>query len=249
MNSLMPFTLLSDVKPFKCGWKKAYLESKGRLLPVGVWRNIQNFALSHATGIYRPTEDSYKMSFVHNTTITRSNNVKEDIFLSLVDFQFVMSGSLQPCFLIDVITQVVELGELERIQIPCCLWGKYAEIMYEGCTQNEDGMTVCLIRFAKIGRCRGEIQLCNVFEAFDIVINPPIAEADAFKELLTLHLIVKDDTGEARLMLLDMLEDHDDLPDAIIQIGCKTSLSESMLTRITLFMVPGFTRLEGSIKI
>ncbi|KAL0649933.1 hypothetical protein Bca4012_092624 [Brassica carinata] len=45
------------------------------------------------------------------------------------------------------------------------------------------------------------------------------------------------------------LEDHDDLPEAIIQIGCKTSLSESMLTRITLFMVPGFTRLEGSIKI
>ncbi|KAH0862699.1 hypothetical protein HID58_079910 [Brassica napus] len=172
------------------------------------------------------------MSFVHNTTITRSYNVNEDIFLSLVDFQFVMSGSLQPCFLIDVITQVVELGELERIQIPCCLWGKYAEII-----------------FAKIGRCRGEIQLCNVFEAFDIVINPPIAEADAFKELLTLHLIVKDDTGEARLMLLDMLEDHDDLPEAIIQIGCKTSLSESMLTRITLFMVPGFTRLEGSIKI
>ncbi|KAL0733979.1 hypothetical protein Bca4012_010189 [Brassica carinata] len=154
MSSLMPFTLLSEVKPFKCGWKvqvkvlhswkqynsvsretlemilsderrckihasckKAYLESKGRLLPVGAGRNIQNFSLSPATGMYRSTEHSYKMSFVHNTTITRSNHVNEDTFLSLVDFQLVMSGSLQQCFLIDVIGQVVELRDLETIQV------------------------------------------------------------------------------------------------------------------------------------
>lgn len=29
----------------------------------------------------------------------------------------------------------------------------------------------------------GEIQVCNAFEASDIIINPRIAEADGFKEL------------------------------------------------------------------
>ncbi|KAL0898753.1 hypothetical protein Bca101_082714 [Brassica carinata] len=286
MNSLMPFTLLSDVKPFKCGWKihvkvshkymiflrlnrditnlhrfvyehvtgmqdscfvqEGVLGKQGKAFTSWSVENIQNFSLSRATGM--PTEHSYKMAFVHNTTITRSNHVNEDMFLSLVDFQLVMSGSLQQCFLIDVLCQVVELEELETIQvsgkprrklefhlrdindskIPCCLWGNYAEILYEGCTQNKDGMT--------------EIQVCNAFEASEIVINPPIAEVGAFKELFKVHLMVKDDTGEERLMLLDMvarglisesatellngsfdeLEDPDDLPEAISQIVGKT---------------------------
>ncbi|KAH0884210.1 hypothetical protein HID58_060306 [Brassica napus] len=56
------------------------------------------------------------MCFVHNTTISISNHVNDDMFLSLVDFQLVMSETLQACFLIDVVGEVVELGELETIQ-------------------------------------------------------------------------------------------------------------------------------------
>ncbi|KAL0731006.1 hypothetical protein Bca4012_027100 [Brassica carinata] len=61
------------------------------------------------------------MSFLHNTTITRSNHVNDDMFLSLVNFQLVMSGSLLSYFIIGSKTinylYVVELGELETI--PC----------------------------------------------------------------------------------------------------------------------------------
>uniref|UniRef100_A0A0D2ZQK8 Replication protein A 70 kDa DNA-binding subunit B/D first OB fold domain-containing protein n=1 Tax=Brassica oleracea var. oleracea TaxID=109376 RepID=A0A0D2ZQK8_BRAOL len=144
MSSIMQVTSLKDVKPFKSGWKvhvkvlhtwkqynavhgdtleivlsddNTYMESKGRLLPVGAWRWIQNFSLSPANGCYRSTDHSYKMSFVQNRTITRSPLVNEDMFLSLVDFQSVLSGSLNPNFLIDVIGQVMELGDLETIQV------------------------------------------------------------------------------------------------------------------------------------
>nr|VDD08967.1 unnamed protein product [Brassica oleracea] len=40
----------------------------------------------------------------------------ERICFDLVDFQLVMSETLQACFLIDVVGEVVELGELETIQ-------------------------------------------------------------------------------------------------------------------------------------
>ncbi|CAN6883421.1 unnamed protein product [Brassica oleracea] len=192
-------------KKIHASCKKTYMESKGRLLPVGAWRWIQNFSLSPANGCYRSTDHSYKMSFVQNRTITKSPLVNEDMFLSLVDFQSVLSGSLNPNFLIDVIGQVMELGDLETIQVvgkprrkveftlrdindssvPCCLWGKISEVLYEGCSKEEEGKPICLIRFAKIGRYRGELQITNAFEASQLLINPSIPETDAFKQILT----------------------------------------------------------------
>ncbi|KAF8087310.1 hypothetical protein N665_0591s0014 [Sinapis alba] len=226
----MQVTSLKDVKPFKNGWKvhvkvlhtwklynavhgdtlefvlsdengykmhasckKTYIESKGHL-PVGAWRHIQNFSL---------IDHSYKMSIVQNTTITRSPLVNKDIFLSLIDFQSVLGGSLKTSFLIDVIGQVMELGELENIQcsgkprrkveftlrdindsrVTCCPWGKFTEILYESCSKDEEGMTICLIRFGKIGRFRGELQITNAFKALQVLINPEIPETGAFKEM------------------------------------------------------------------
>ncbi|CAN6849109.1 unnamed protein product [Brassica oleracea] len=183
--------------------KRTYMESKGRLLPVGAWRHIQNFTLSPSTGMYRATDHPFKMSIIQNTAITRSPLINEGMFLSLVDFQTVLGGSLKTCLLIDVIGQVVDLGDLETIQVsgkprmkveftlrdmndalvPCCLWGKFAEILYEGCSKDEEGKPICLIRFAKIGRFRGELQITNAFEASLLLINPDIAETAAFKQM------------------------------------------------------------------
>lgn len=57
-----------------------------RVLPVGAWSNIQIFPLSPATWMHRSTEHSYKNSFVHNTTFTRSNHVNDEMFLSFGRF-------------------------------------------------------------------------------------------------------------------------------------------------------------------
>ncbi|CAH8315952.1 unnamed protein product [Eruca vesicaria subsp. sativa] len=42
------------------------MENKGHLLPVEAWRHIQNYSLCPATGSYRETDHSYKMSIVNN---------------------------------------------------------------------------------------------------------------------------------------------------------------------------------------
>ncbi|KAG2270619.1 hypothetical protein Bca52824_065174 [Brassica carinata] len=165
MSSIMQVTSLKDVKPFKSGWKV-------HVKVLHTWKQY---------------------NAVHGDTL--------EIVLS--DDNSVLSGSLNPNFLIDVIGQVMELGDLETIQVvgkprrkveftlrdindssvPCCLWGKISEVLYEGCSKEEEGKPICLIRFAKIGRYRGELQITNAFEASQLLINPSIPETDAFKQI------------------------------------------------------------------
>ncbi|CAN7048815.1 unnamed protein product [Brassica oleracea var. botrytis] len=211
MSTAMKVTPLKDVKPYKSRWKvhvkvlhswKQYNPVHGDTLEM-VLSDEANFTLSPSTGMYRATDHPFKMSIIQNTAITRSPLINEDMFLSLVDFKTVLDGSLKTCLLIDVIGQVLDLGDLETIQVsgkprmkveftlrdmndarvPCCLWGKFAEILYEGCSKDEEGKPICLIRFAKIGRFRGELQITNAFEASLLLINPDIAETAAFKQM------------------------------------------------------------------
>ncbi|KAF2559722.1 hypothetical protein F2Q68_00014276 [Brassica cretica] len=72
--------------------KRTYTESKGRLLPVGAWRHVQNFTLSPSTGMYRATDHPFKMSIIQNTAITRSPLINEDMFLSLERLDYSLTG-------------------------------------------------------------------------------------------------------------------------------------------------------------
>lgn len=58
------------------------------------------FNLTPATSSYRSIYHSYKMVFVQNTVITRSNHMSYDLYLSLVDFQTVFIGSRNDSFLV-----------------------------------------------------------------------------------------------------------------------------------------------------
>ncbi|KAL0660953.1 hypothetical protein Bca4012_097790 [Brassica carinata] len=45
-------------------------------------------------------------------------------------------------------------------------------------------MVTMLLRFAKLGRFRGELHISNAFDASQMIINPSIPEAEAFTELI-----------------------------------------------------------------
>lgn len=77
-----------------------YIERKGRILPVGARRNIHDFNLTPARGSYRSTDHAYKMVFVQTTASNRSNHINDDLYLSLVDFQTILSRSLDEIFLV-----------------------------------------------------------------------------------------------------------------------------------------------------
>ncbi|WZZ86926.1 hypothetical protein YC2023_115505 [Brassica napus] len=65
-------------------------------------------------------------------------------------------------------------------------------------------MVICLLRFAKIGQYRGEVQISNAYDASQMFVNPEIQEADEFKQRLPVHI------GEERVcgVLLRSLNQH-----------------------------------------
>ncbi|KAF8052784.1 hypothetical protein N665_1505s0008 [Sinapis alba] len=197
--------ILSDANGTKihASCKKTYMGQLASKVPVGKWINIDHFGLTGAGRTYRTTNNVYRMNFVHNTSITPSTLHIEDNFLDLVDFDSILRGKPDINILIDVIGQVLDFGDLETIhctggkerkkleftlrdisdeRLPCCLWGTYAENVYTACQEAEDGFIVCLLRFAKIGNFRGEVQISNAYDASQIFINPDIAEAKAFQQ-------------------------------------------------------------------
>ncbi|KAH0905320.1 hypothetical protein HID58_014601, partial [Brassica napus] len=74
-------------------------------------------------------------------------------------------------------------------RVPCCLWGKFAEILYEGCSKDEEGKPICLIRFAKIGRFRGIslFQYSNDFIIKFVDEVKPLAICEGRDEILDLE--------------------------------------------------------------
>ncbi|KAF8112810.1 hypothetical protein N665_0061s0019 [Sinapis alba] len=162
----MEFKFLDAIRAHKPDWrvqvkgtkiqascKKMYFDQLTNKVPVGMWRNIEKFSLTPAGGSYRATKHRYKMNFIHTTEIT------------LVDFKSIQSGKVETNFLIDVIGQVSELGNLETVQ---CSGKERKKIVFA--LINLDGRRISCY----------EVQISNSFDASQLFFNPPIMEAEAF---------------------------------------------------------------------
>ncbi|RID67944.1 hypothetical protein BRARA_C00144 [Brassica rapa] len=208
--------VLSDKKGCKihATCKKNYLKSLGEECKVGEWKTLYNFQVSAAGKHYRPTQHTYKITFINQTVIKPSDYQNDDMFLSLAEFDSVMSEKLDNDILIDIVGQAIEVSEIQSIQcgqkvkkkiefqlrdirlsnpnmfffgiydqrISCCLWGTFAEDMESHREEAQFGVLVCLIRFAKIGAFRGNLQISNSFDSSQLVFNPNINEAKELRE-------------------------------------------------------------------
>ncbi|CAH8357917.1 unnamed protein product [Eruca vesicaria subsp. sativa] len=183
--------------------KHSYMKSLGSKCVVGEWKNITNFAVTDAKGHYRPTKHAKKITFINFTKISECDYHNKDMYLSLMEFETVLSGKANSDFLIDVIGQALDVGELQIIQrqngaslkkieftlrnlnderLACCLWGKFAEMMEPYGEESQMGVVVCMIRFAKIGSFKGILQISSAYDTSEVVINPAIQEAYDLKE-------------------------------------------------------------------
>nr|VDC98607.1 unnamed protein product [Brassica oleracea] len=82
--------------------------------------------MQHVKGLTLKVREGFLRSYLENgfnqnTFITRSNHVNDELYLNLTDFQSVLSGTLDENFLIDVLGQVIDCGDVENIQ---CTGGK-----------------------------------------------------------------------------------------------------------------------------
>ncbi|KAF2552164.1 hypothetical protein F2Q68_00034077 [Brassica cretica] len=187
--------------------KKNYLKSLGEQCKAGEWKTLYNFQVSATGKHYRPTQHMYKITFINQTVIKPSEFQNDDMFLSLANFDSIMSGKLDNDILIDIIGQAIEIGEIQTLQcggkekkkiefqlrdisderIPCCLWGKFAEDMESHREEAQFGFVVCLIRFAKIEAFRGNLQISNGYDSSQLVFNANIKEAEELREAYKFH--------------------------------------------------------------
>ncbi|KAF3548174.1 hypothetical protein DY000_02002858 [Brassica cretica] len=129
--------------------------------------------------------------------------------------------SLEPVKTVQVKGQdrkLLSFSVVRNLHVVC--GGKYAEQLEEYVEREQP--LICLIRFAKIGFYRGEVQITNAFDASIVYLDPTMEEALQFKEKLLedelplaviekkwvkerfkLHLIVRDDTETCKLILLN----------------------------------------------
>ncbi|CAF2310473.1 unnamed protein product [Brassica napus] len=100
-----------------CTCKRTYIQRTQRDLRLGEWHMIDVFSLSNATGQYRTTNHTYKMSIIEDTKISKSPYVCDDKFFRFADFEEIGNGTLKTHFLIDVIGQVTSLRDIQTVQV------------------------------------------------------------------------------------------------------------------------------------
>ncbi|KAG2241697.1 hypothetical protein Bca52824_090270 [Brassica carinata] len=173
-----------------CTCKRLFL-ARVKRLQVGEWRFHENFSFTPTTGKYRPTSHKFKLSITGNSNVNSSLK-NDDDFLTLTPFQAIINGSVDSKFLIDVIGQATDIGDIEVVpvlgkdkknleltltdtcdqHIACSLWGRFAEQVFSAYKVGKSANFLCLLRFAKINVYKGQIQITNAFEASTMVINP-----------------------------------------------------------------------------
>ncbi|XP_013632716.1 PREDICTED: uncharacterized protein LOC106338236 [Brassica oleracea var. oleracea] len=141
------------------------------------------------------------MTITGETVFSKSDFSDDNPFLSLASYSVFGDPKLKTMFLIDIIGEVFELGQIQTVQVHdkdrketsvsdagldvvCCLWGKYAEQFEEYIEGGNDQMLICLIRFAKNNIFRGSVQITNGFDASIVTLNPTMQEAIDFKQKL-----------------------------------------------------------------
>ncbi|KAH0870163.1 hypothetical protein HID58_077185, partial [Brassica napus] len=198
------------------------------------------------------------MSILSNSNVTNSTLKDEDNFLSLTSFTEIMNGSLDSNFLIDVIGQPIDIGDIQVVpvqgketkkleftltdtedhHIACCLWGQFAEHMlyaYKVAQVNKNFL--CLLRFAKINVYKGQVQITNAFDSSTIEINPPGFDVQDYLQVTSLlsQLVVMSlqNIKEANANLINALSDRSSGQVSLVSMESEenTCLSSTPLSK------------------
>ncbi|XP_020885137.1 uncharacterized protein LOC9316836 [Arabidopsis lyrata subsp. lyrata] len=194
----------ADGNKIQAGIKKEHLQKLQRNITKGEWRIFDEFSVKKATGMYRPTTHNYRIVFEYSTVISPSEKISESIWLDLVPFNSVLSGTLDQNKLVDIIGQLVNVGEIQSVDVkgkptkkidfqlrdtddnrlPCSLWGRFADQISKVSKDSIGGQVICLIRWAKLCHYKEIRSISNSFDASDVLINPVLTEVDDFRQML-----------------------------------------------------------------
>ncbi|CAD5332983.1 unnamed protein product [Arabidopsis thaliana] len=95
--------------------KKSLVNMYERHIALDQWRVIENFSLGQVRGHFRVTDHQFKMSFISHTFVSPCVSIFDDPYLALPTFQSIIVGELNPCYLIDVLGQVVNVENIDNM--------------------------------------------------------------------------------------------------------------------------------------
>ncbi|XP_010468583.2 PREDICTED: uncharacterized protein LOC104748676 [Camelina sativa] len=180
------------------------------------------------------------MTFMAQTVVDRIESISDDPYLSLSRFDSVLSGNLNPNFLIDIIGQVVNVGEMQTIdvnnkpthkidfelrdesdvRITCTLWASFADQIYAACQEVDVHRVICLLRFANIRLYNDVRTISNAFHASQLIINPDYVEVIEFMGKLPndgLALTILEGNPNRELQLANNREFYQQFPSRTIK--------------------------------
>ncbi|KAG2258914.1 hypothetical protein Bca52824_078208 [Brassica carinata] len=97
--------------------KRTLMYRVQRDIQLGERRELENFKISATGGQNRPSKFQYKLTVIGDTKIKPTDYRDENQFLSLASYEEIVTGKLKTFFLIDVMGQVVDLGEVVICQL------------------------------------------------------------------------------------------------------------------------------------
>ncbi|XP_056853637.1 uncharacterized protein LOC130511652 [Raphanus sativus] len=72
------------------------LMSLGSKCVIGEWKTIENMSVTAAKNNWRVSNHKYKITFIGQTKITNCDIENDDMFHSLMEFDTILSGTMQP---------------------------------------------------------------------------------------------------------------------------------------------------------
>ncbi|XP_024004784.1 uncharacterized protein LOC112081945 [Eutrema salsugineum] len=98
--------------------KNQFIKKFENLLEERTTKIITNFQVTHNGGKFRTTSHVYKIQFAATTSVRPSEDLDATILgLKFVNFTDIHDGKLNPDFLIDIVGQIVSIGEVEILNV------------------------------------------------------------------------------------------------------------------------------------
>ncbi|KAG2252588.1 hypothetical protein Bca52824_082724 [Brassica carinata] len=188
-------------------------------LEEGYSKIFINFSLSQACGSYRLTKHPYKIWFQATTRIRLCDDLPYRLTgFTHVNFREILDGTLSPEYLIDIVSQIVEVTHVEivslngkdtekmslllkneeDVRIPLVVWGKVALDLSEAIQLLSDRTLICVMN------------VCNAYNVSAVSLNPFIEEVEAFAKLLPKENISLAIVQSKPLSMVSMMSEEED---------------------------------------
>ncbi|XP_024005931.1 replication protein A 70 kDa DNA-binding subunit C, partial [Eutrema salsugineum] len=185
--------------------KKEFIKKNENLLEEGASRIITNFQVAHNGSKFKTSPHVYKIFFASTTSVKPAEEMDPRILgFKFVKFSDIHEGKMNPDFLIDVIGQIVSIGDVEilnvgkrqtkrlsmeirdteNVRLNCVLWGQFAENLESVAQHANDAVIVAVLRFGKLKLYQGVWSVGNCYNCSMVITDPVFPESLAFKERL-----------------------------------------------------------------